>query len=234
VVQAMYGGKTMYLDWNFEEGKNHLQYALTLNSNCLIARYRYSNLLLLLGKFSEALEELRRIMLIDPLSLINYKRIGRIFYKMGQFENAIAYLNDALELEPSDFVALALKGGILVELGNYNEALKQLQKSLSSHFNLETLTMIGCANARAGKRDKAIQVIMQLKSQPKGNSNHSIKLARIYMDLGEKEVAYGFLEQAFDEHEVDLLALNSDPRWKSISNESRFKTLILRLGLSSD
>jgi adenylate cyclase len=234
VVQAMYGGKKIYLDWDFEEGKKHLQYALTLNSNCLIARYRYSNLLLLLGKFSEALKELQQIMLIDPLSLLNYKRIGRIFYKMGRFENAIAYLNDALELESSDYVALAIMGGIFVEFGNYDEAIKLLQKSLYSHYNLETLTVIGCANARAGEKDKAHQIIKQIKSQSKNNCLHSIKLARIYMDLGEKEVAYEFLEQAFDEHEVDLLALNSDPRWKDIRHEARFKALTLRLGLPVD
>jgi adenylate cyclase len=234
VVQAMYGGKKMYLDWDFEEGKKHLQYALALNPNCLIARYRYSNLLLLLGKFSKALNELQQIMMIDPLSLLNYKRIGRIFYKMGRFENAIAYLNDALELEPSDYVALAIMGGIFVELGNYDEAVKLLQKSLSSNYNLETLTVIGCANARAGEKAKANRVIKQIKSQSKNNCLHSIKLARIYMDLGDKEMAYEFLDQAFDEHEVDLLALNSDPRWKAISNETRFKSLILRLGLSTD
>jgi adenylate cyclase len=52
------------------------------------------------------------------------------------------------------------------------------------------------------------------------------------MALGEKETAFEFLEQAFEQHEVDIISLKSDPRWKAISDEPRFRELVLRLGLS--
>ncbi|MEP6900600.1 MAG: winged helix-turn-helix domain-containing protein, partial [Actinomycetota bacterium] len=140
VVQAMLGGKKMYLEWNFQDAEKHFQYALTINTNCLIARYRISNLMMLSGKFSEALKEVQQIMLIDPLSLLNYKRISRIFYKMGRFENAITYLKDVIEMDPTDYVALALMGGVLTELETYDEALVFFEKSLDSHYNLEVLS----------------------------------------------------------------------------------------------
>jgi adenylate cyclase len=232
VVQAMYGGKQMYIDWNFKEGKNHLQYALSLNPNCLIARHRYSDFLLLSGRFSEALKELQLITLIDPLSFPTYKRIGRLFYKLGRFESAINYLNDALELEPTDYVTLAILGATLTELGNYNEALSIFEKSLNSYFNIEIASMIGYIYALEGKKDKAQLIIEQIKSQPKEICQTEIKLARIYRALGEIEIAYEYLEQAFEQHNVDFVSLNSDPRWKSIANEPRFKKLVSKLGLS--
>ncbi len=231
VVQAMLGGKKMYLEWKFVEAEKHFQQALTINTNCLIARYRYSNLMMLSGKFSEALKEVQQIMTIDPLSLLNYKRISRIFYKMGRFENAITYLKDVIEMDPTDYVALALMGGVLTELENYDEALAFFQKSLDSHYNLEVLSMIGCINARLGRKDQAFQIIKQIESQSKNNCQHSIKLSRIYLDLGEKEIAYNFLDEAFNEHDVDLISLRSDPRWLSITHEDRFKELVLKVGL---
>ncbi len=234
VVQAMHGGKKMYLDWDFEEGEKHLQYALTLNPNCLIARHRYSDFLVLSGKFSEALKELNQIMRIDPLSFPTYKRIGRLFYKMGRFESAINYLKDALEIEPTDYVTLAILGSTLTELGNYEEALSIFQKSLNSYFNIEIESMIGYVYALKGENDKARRIIKEIESEPKDVCQPAIKVARIYIALGEKETAYELLDQAHEQHNVDFFSLNSDPRWKAISDEPRFKALVSKIGLSVD
>ena len=234
VVQAMYGGIKIYLEWKLEESKKHLQYALTINPNCLIAHQRYSSVLAMQGRFSEALQEIHQLMLIDPLSLVNYKRIGRLFYKMGQFENATTYLKEALELEANDYEILALLGGATAELGNYNEALSYFQKSLNTHYNVDTLSMFGYVYARLGKKEMANRIIRQLESESKDNCLPAIKLARIYAALEEKEMAYNYLEQAFTQHEVDLNSLISDPRWATIRYESRFRELIKRVGLPID
>jgi TolB-like protein/Flp pilus assembly protein TadD len=231
VVQAMYGGIKMHLEWNFEEAEKHFHNALTINPNCLIARNRYSHLLLYSRRFPEALKELKQIMLIDPLSVTAYQRIGKIFYLMSRFENAISYLKDALELESTDYLALVLLGATLTELDKYEEASTIFQKSLRIQYNTETLSMIGYVNARAGRKHKAYQIIKQIESQSKSNCHHAIKLARIYFALGEKETAYEFLDRAFEQREMDLIGLKSDPRWARIRHEPRFRELIRRVGL---
>lgn len=230
-VQVMYGGIKMFLEWEFEEAVKHLRYALNINPNSVVAHYRYSHWLMLTGNFSETLKVLHQIMLIDPLSLLNYKRIGRLFYKMGRYENAIMYIKEALELEPMDYEALILLGVTLTEQGNYNEALITFQKSLDIHYNADTLSMIGYVYACEDKNEMAYQIIEQLESESKDNCKHAIKLARIYFALKDKEKAYNYLEQAFNQHELDLVTLNSDPRWKTISHEPRFKDLLRRVGL---
>lgn len=224
----MYGAK-MILDWKFEEAEKHLHYALRLNPNCLIAHYRYVDFLMFAGRFSEALNELTQIMQVDPLSLITYLIISRAFIKMRQYENAMVYLNDALELEPNNWEALFLLAAVLIELGNYAEALTVLQKSLNIHYNVEAFWLLGYINAMEGKKDEAYEIIRHLQS--KNEHKHAIRLARIFSALGEKEMTYKFLEEAFKYHDSDLVALKSDPRWSSIRNESRFKNLIEKVGL---
>lgn len=233
VVQAMYGVKKIYLDWQFDEGRKHLETALTINPHCLIARHRYSDFLLLTGKYIDALKELHQIIMIDPLSFSTNKRIGRLFYKMGRFEAAISYLNDALEIEPTDYIALAILGASLTELGKYQEAISIFQKSLDNYFNIEIASMIGYVHALEGNKDKANQVIEQIKSLPKDICQPEIKLARIYKAMGEKDKAYELLEQAYIQHNVDFVSITSDPRWNTIKNEPRFKALALKLGLQS-
>jgi adenylate cyclase len=231
VVQEMYGKIKMFFEWRFEEAEKHYQNALTINPYYLNALYRYTDFLIDLGRFPEALNLLNKIMITDPLSLPNYKRIGRLFYKMGRLENAVRYVNEALEINSTDYIALVILGAALTELGKYKEALSVFQKSLNLQYNIDTLSMIGYVNAREGKKDEAFQVIEQIKSQSKNNCNYSIKIAIIFLALGEKEITYNLLEQAFEEHDEDLIALKSDPRLKTINNEPRFKEFALRIGL---
>jgi eukaryotic-like serine/threonine-protein kinase len=231
VAQAMYGTKKMYFDWKFKEAENHLKKALTLNHNCLIARHRYSNLLLIMGRFSEALEETKLILAIDPISLIYYKRASRILYRMERFETALTYLKNVIELEPSDYEALVLLGAVLTEIGNYDEALSVLEKSLNVQYNLDTLSMLGCVYALMQNKNKAYDIINKIRFQSKTNFQCSIKLARIYLALEEKELAYSFLEKAIKEHDVDVIGLKTDPRLSAMRDDLRFKELIFSIGL---
>jgi hypothetical protein len=80
----------------------------------------------------------------------------------------------------------------------------------------------------------ANQVIKKLESQSKDTCSSAIKLARIYAALEEKEIAYSYLEQAVEQHEVDLIGIESDPRWAIIHYESRFKEIVRKTGFPDD
>lgn len=234
VVQVMYGDLKLVLEWKFEEASQHIRRALAINPNCLVAHLRFSEFLMRSGKFTAALEHLTQMTIIDPFSVLTYIRIGRLFYLMERYENAIIYLKDALELEPANFEALALTGGVLTEMGNLTEALAIFQKSLSTQFNVDVLARIGVVFGLQGQEEKAHQIIKEIESKSSTDSQYSIKLARIYLALGEREKAYEFLERAFREHEMELVTLKFDPRWASIRDEPRFRELIRRVGLSVD
>lgn len=231
VVHIVYASVTLALDWKFEEAEQHLKTALEINPDSLIAHTRYSELLLLLGRFSEACEELEQISRIDHVSVVTYNRLGRLFYGMRQPEKAFFCLNEALELEPSHYETLTLLGGVLTELGDYPAAIATFNKVLEIQNNSEILGMIGYISALDGERDKAIEVVEQLESQSKVASENAIKRARIYLALGEKETVYELLDEAFHWHESDLMALKADPRWASVREEPRFIDLVKRVGL---
>lgn len=232
VVQTMYGRIT-YFDWKLVESEKHLQYAIRLNPSCLIAHYRYAGLLIAIGKYSKVLQELNLIIQIDPLSFKSYLNIGRAFYRMGQYETALIYLHDALDLEPNNYEALAVLGATLAELGNYEEALNIFQKSLESHYNIEIISMFGYIRALQGKKSEAYEIIKQIQSQLNRNYEFSTILSRIFIALGENEKAYELLEQAFEKHEADLIAIISDPRLLKVIKEPKFKELIKRIGIAA-
>lgn len=170
-------------------------------------------------------------MRIDPLSVLTYQTLGRTFWRMKQYENALIYVNDALELETDNYETLALLGAVLAELGRYDEAMSIFQKSLDIHYNIEVFSLLGYVNALEGSKDKAYDIIEQIKSQSQHSREYPVVLSRIHLALGEKEIAYEFLERAFEQRDADLIALKSDPRWTKIRNEPRFENLVIRIGI---
>lgn len=233
-VQVILGAIKETLEWKFEEAETHFRKALMLNPNCVTVRYRYLILLTDLGKFSEALKEANKLITLDPISTNSYRHIGRMFYKMGQFTNAIKYLREILDLEPDDYISLAILGATLTELGEYEEALIILKKSLEIQFNLDVLSFVGYTYALSNMPNKAQQIIDQIKSQFQNKHHISLKLAIIYLGLGEKETAFELLEKALEEHDIDLAALKSDPRMKTLHNDQKFKGLLSKIGLPED
>lgn len=230
VVQLVYCDLEM-LQWRFDQAAEHCRKALSINPNSPRARLRYSDLLLQSRKFPEALEQMERSLKVDPLSEVVYSRIARTFYVMGRYDSALAYLNDALELEPNSYQALALRGAVHTELGRYESALDDFRASLSLHHNVETLAMIGAVYARLGRITEAREMIKRVEQESRGHSEHSIKLAHIYLALGQKSDTYDALERAYLQHESDLRALTYDPRWNSIRTEQSFQKLVERVGL---
>ena len=75
------------------------------------------------------------------------------------------YYREALELEPSNYLAYVLLGSVLTELHRFEEAFAMFDKSLALQPNLETLAMIGYANAVMGETEKARQILAEI-TQP--------------------------------------------------------------------
>lgn len=146
----------MNLEWDFAGAEKHLRRALEINPNCLAAHSRYADLLVSLGRISEALTEVGKIMRLNPISVITCKRIGRSFYRLSSFEEAIRYLDDAVELEPGDYEARAMRGATLIELENYDAALDELNKALELYRDVDVLGTLGYLHALRGEETEAL------------------------------------------------------------------------------
>jgi DNA-binding winged helix-turn-helix (wHTH) protein/Tfp pilus assembly protein PilF len=228
---VMRAGIAMYIDWAFDKAEVQLKRALELDRSEVFTIFRYVNLLVLTGRFTDALLELQQVMHIDPLSVSTYKRNGRLFYKMKRFDSSIEYLREALELEPNDYETLLLLGASLTETGEYNKAVDLFLRSLDVHETMEGLSMIGYVHARAGDKKKAYQLIDQINADQRPGVSHAVRIARIHSALGEKTTAFSLLDRAFEFHDLDLIWLSIDPRWFGIASDPRFADLEARIGL---
>jgi len=226
IVHTMYGRK-FYLDWKFKDSERHFKEALSINPNNLSARYGYIYLLLNTRNFEEVLNELPKVLLIDPISLNTSMFLSRVFYRMELFESAMIYIKEALEFEPQNYIALTLMGSIFKEKGQFEEALNLYQKALSFHYNVGIIERIGILHGLNGQPELALEMIHQIKSTHK--DRHAIKIASIYVALNNYDMTYKYLETAFDQHDVDLTTILSEPIWAKIRDQKKFKDLFKKV-----
>ena len=56
-------------------------------------------------------------------------------------------------------------------------------------------------------------------------------MAAIYSGLDNKDQAFRWLEKAYDERNLFLRFINTDPVWDPLRDDPRFKELLKKMGL---
>ena len=81
------------------------QRAIELNPNYATAHQWYGiDLLVALGRFDEAISEVKRALELDPLSLIINSDLGRTYYFARRYDEAIEQLRKTLEMDPNFYL----------------------------------------------------------------------------------------------------------------------------------
>jgi len=65
----------------------------------------------------------------------------------------------------------------------------------------------------------------------KANVSRPLEVAFDYTMLGEKELAFQWLEKAYEEHGFGMTTLGLDRRFDSLHSDPRFQDLLRRVGL---
>jgi tetratricopeptide (TPR) repeat protein len=232
-VHLLLGEYSMKFEWNLECAKHHFQAALSLNPSSIVGHYRYSDFLSITGHAEEAVSSIRNLLFIDPASVETYRHLGKLFWKLRRYELSCSYLNDAIILDPNDYISLTLLAANHYSRGDLGLAQTIFTRSLEIHYNPETLAMIGLIDAKSGRPLEAKKVIDTLGNDPNQFSNHSLKIARIWMELGNRERAAEYFWRSIDEHEPDLLSVLADQRFDPFVDEEPYLFMINKLGLES-
>ena len=86
--------------------------------------------------------------------------------------------------------------------------------------------------AATGKRDEALRIIVEMKERSKQQYVSPMAFANIYAALGEKDLAFEYLEKAYAERTPILRGMKASPVWDPLRSDPRFTDLLRRIGLN--
>ena len=218
-------------DWTTAE--NQFQRALRLNPNYPTAHQNYAMFLSRMGRFDEAIREMKRAQELDPVSLGGNTMMGIALGLARRDDEAIPWFRRVLDMDPNFLRAHFGLGLALVHKKRYEEAITELQKAVElSGGGAAQLGALGYAYAVANRRAEALEIVEKLKERSREHYVPPAMVAIVFSGLGDKDQAMTWLEKANEERDPWLTGLKVDPMFDSLRSDPRFLDLVHRVGLN--
>ncbi len=222
----------MYYDWDWQGSESEFRRAIALNPNYATAHQWYSEYLSGMGRFDEALAEIRRAKEIDPLSsVINAGEVW-ILYFARRYDEAIEAGRELQATNP-DFAEINeyLKR-CYDQKGLYREAIaaRQMRRKLARVDPTKSPAIQRAAAATDHQtywRSRLEQEIDDAKKEPP----YPFDMAEIYAQLGDKDKAFEWLEKAYEQRTYLMMNLKVAPNLDTLRSDPRYADLLRRMGL---
>jgi len=218
-----------YIEGDWAKCLRECEKAIELNPSYREVHGEYALFLTSLGKFDRGVAEIEKTLELDPLSPDLNNIAGAIYALAGRFPEAMDQHRKSIEMVPIE--GHTNLGVTFVLMGRMEDAVKEFETARALGGTAFFLGNLGYAYGVSNRREEALKVIEEIKTQPNRGSV-SYASANVYAGLGEKEKAIDCLEEALRERALFTFPLFVvDPFLANLRDEPRFKELARKVGL---
>ena len=218
-------------DWDFDSAGREFQRAIELNPGYATAHHWYAWHLSLLGRYDEALAEMRKAENLDPLSLIINADLAELLVLAHSDEESIQQSRKTIEMDPNFALAHNQLAQAYLQKHMYDEAVAELKTAVQvSGGGPAFIANLARAYVASGKRSEAVKLLDHLKKRSKPGYSNASEIAVIYASLGDADQAMNWLEKGYNERFNPGVLLR--PGFNPLRSDPRFQNLVHRIGLA--
>jgi TolB-like protein/DNA-binding winged helix-turn-helix (wHTH) protein/Flp pilus assembly protein TadD len=217
-------------DWDLDAGGKEFRRAIELNPGYATAHHWYAWRLALLGRFDEAIGEMKKAQSLDPLSLIINADLAELLMLAHSYDESIQQSRKTIEMDPGFALAHNQLAQAYLQKHLYDEAIVELQKAIQlSGDSPAFIANLARAYVASGKRSEAVRLLRDLKKRSNRIYSNAAEIAVIYASLGDTDQAMNWLERGYQERFNPGVLLR--PGFDPLRSEKRFQDLRRRVGL---
>jgi TolB-like protein/DNA-binding winged helix-turn-helix (wHTH) protein/Flp pilus assembly protein TadD len=217
-------------DWDLEAGGKEFRRALELSPGYATAHHWYAWHLGLLGRYDEAIAEMRKAENLDPLSLIINADLAELLVLAHSYDESIQQSRKTIEMDPNFAFAHNQLAQAYLQKHMYDDAVAELQKAVQLSGGSPTcIANLARAYVLSGKRSEAVKLLSDLKQRSTPAYSYASEIAVIYVALGDNDQAMTWLEKGYAERFNPGVLLR--PGFDPLRSDSRFQDLVHRVGL---
>lgn len=222
----------LFFHYDWEGAETGFRRSIKLNPGYAPARVWYADFLAASARVEKALAQIRIAQNIDPLSPIVYAAHGMILGFCRDAPASRAAADRALELQPNFSSALFGLGRAFLHEGRSREAIDAMESAAFHSGNHPRMRAnVALTYAASGRIADARNILYELETlSEKAYLPAFVDMALVYATLGEKDVAFRWLEQAYQARSSSLVFLYADPASDPLRSDPRFDELIRRTG----
>lgn len=220
-------------DWDWQAAEKEFQRSVSLNPGYATAPHWYAmQVLTPLGRFDEALAQLRLAGQLDPITPAIAASPGPVLYAARRFEESVRWHEKALQAEPNFFPLYHFIGQSLLQLGEHLRAINAFEKALSlSGKSLEVQASLAHARAISGDKLGAEQLLMELEDAATRRYVSPYLLAEVHVGLGQHDLAISLLERGCALRAAEMPWIGVRPIFDELRSDQRFNNILDLVGL---
>jgi len=217
-------------DWDLESGGKEFRRAIELNPSYATAHHWYAWHLSLLGRYDEAVAEMRKAESLDPLSLIINTDLAEVLVLAHSYDEAIRQSQKTIEMDSNFALAHNQLAQAYLQKHMYAAAIAEMQKAVALSGSSPTcLANLARAYVASGKKSEAVKLLDDLKKRSNPAYSNASEIAMIYASLGDSDQAMNWLAKGYEERFNPGVLLR--PGFDPLRSDSRFQNLVHRVGL---
>jgi TolB-like protein/DNA-binding winged helix-turn-helix (wHTH) protein/Flp pilus assembly protein TadD len=216
--------------WDWAAAEKEYKRAIELSPGYATAHHWYAWHLLVMGRNSEGIFEMRRAESLDPLSLIISADLAEALCIAHLYDESVRQSKRTLDMDPNFAVAHYQLGQALAQKHLYGEAIAEFQRAieLSGHSGAFD-SNLAYVYALSGRKVEAEKILEALEAGPGKNPSIDANIALVYVGLGDHDQAMNWLNKAYEARFNPSILLR--PAFDPLRSDVRFKDLWRRLGL---
>ena len=216
--------------WDWEAADREYKLAIKLHPGYATAHLWYAWHLMVMGRPSEGIFELRKAESLDPLSLIISADMADALCIAHLYDESVQQSRKTLEMDPSFAVAHYQLGQALVQKHAYDEAIAEFRRAieLSGHSGAFD-SNLAYVYVLSGRTEEAMKLVEDLEARHDQNPSAHANVALIYSGLGDQDQAMIWLNKAYEARFNPSILLR--PAFDNLRSDARFQELVRRIGL---
>lgn len=221
----------LFIDWDFVGASEAAQLAVDLDPNNAIAHMILGVSLQPQDRIVEATAELQRARELDPFFSLIYANAANVALSSRDPQAALELSRQAVANNPGFWVGYFHLGRTYRALGENTVALQAFSDAdRLSGGNSKALSSKALLLLTLDRESEARDVLDEMLAQSERRYFPPYALALVYAALGDKELAFDYVERAIAAHDVHLISLPADPRLAILRDDPRFPGLLRRCG----
>jgi TolB-like protein/Tfp pilus assembly protein PilF len=219
-------------DWDWPGAERDYKRAIELDPTNSDARHFYSHYLMAMRRFDESLTESKRALERDPLSEVLIFHLAWHYVFTHQADLAIEQCRTVFEVFPNSWQGHLFRMWAYEMKGLYEQAIADELDSKQAARLKRAYGRFGARGYWQSRLDSALEQTKQGYVSP-------LHIAGFYVQLGQRDEAFTWLEKAYDERSFSMVEFNYHPMaefsyhpmFDPLRSDPRFQDLLRRMGL---
>jgi TolB-like protein len=222
---------TAYYDWNWTESKKQFEKAIAINPDYAPVHYWYSNYLSFVEQdYFHSADEAFKAIGLEPLISHSHFTLASTYVCFRKFEEARKTSQTAIELDANYFLPYSSLSMALFELGEHAEAIEVINLGVNiSGRHQYALMQLSWLYYRSDNIPAAQKILDELIMRSKTEYVSGLSLSVAAYASKNYDLAFEFLEHAFEEKASLLISIDVYPFFSFIKTDPRFQPFLERM-----